>query len=229
MTITSLRPPVPFDLGWVESMNPNDRILRGPTYAMAKRVMDMLVVIVTLPLWLPLLGLSALLLKLESPRDPVLFVQMRPGRGGRLFRLLKFRTMITGAPEMKEKLTGGNGRYWQDQKIEGDPRVTRVGRWLRRSSLDELPQLVNILRGEMSMVGPRPTVATAESYKLWQTERFNVLPGLTGLWQVCARGKTSFDERQRLDILYVKHRCLRLDLQILIRTVPAVLSGRGAY
>ena len=116
-----------------------------------------------------------------------------------------------------------------DFKLADDPRVTRVGDFLRRTSLDEAPQIWNIIRGDMSLVGPRPTSFPAQTYDLWHTERLEVVPGLTGLWQIGGRGEIDFDDRVRLDIAYVRNRSLRLDLSILIRTLPAVLSQRGAY
>jgi lipopolysaccharide/colanic/teichoic acid biosynthesis glycosyltransferase len=142
--------------------------------------------------------------------------------------MLKFRTMVPDAEELKEQLWHLNELEWPDFKITNDPRVTRPGRLLRRTSLDELPQLLNVLAGTMSLVGPRPTGATPDQYRLWQTERLDVAPGVTGLWQLYGRATTVFDDRSRLDIAYVQRRSMALDLQILVRTIPAVLLQRGA-
>jgi lipopolysaccharide/colanic/teichoic acid biosynthesis glycosyltransferase len=192
-------------------------------------MMDLLLVILAAPLALPLLGLCALMIKLESPRDPVLFAQVRTGKGGRPFRMYKFRTMVVNAEGLKKELAHLNELQWPDFKITNDPRITRVGGFLRKTSLDESPQVLNVLRGEMSLVGPRPTSFSAQTYKLWHTERLDVQPGITGLWQIIGRGTSEFNDRLRLDIAYMERRCLWLDVQILFRTVTAVLEQRGAY
>ena len=154
---------------------------------------------------------------------------MRTGKGGRRFRMLKFRTMVPNAEVLKKELAHLNELQWPDFKITNDPRITRVGRILRKTSLDELPQLINVIRGEMSLVGPRPTSFAADTYDLWHTERLDVKPGLTGLWQIIGRGEMEFDERVRLDIEYIQRRCLRLDMQILAMTVLAVVQQRGRH
>jgi lipopolysaccharide/colanic/teichoic acid biosynthesis glycosyltransferase len=137
--------------------------------------------------------------------------------------------MVPNAEDLKRQLAHLNELQWPDFKITNDPRITRIGRFLRKTSLDELPQLFNVLKGEMSLVGPRPTSFSATTYSLWHTERLDVKPGLTGLWQIIGRGSIEFDDRLRLDIAYIKHRCLWLDIQILFHTVMAVLEQRGAY
>jgi lipopolysaccharide/colanic/teichoic acid biosynthesis glycosyltransferase len=143
--------------------------------------------------------------------------------------MFKFRTMVVGAHEMKAELADANVMSGPDFKLRDDPRVTPVGRFLRKTSLDEAPQLFNILLGDMSWVGPRPTSFAADTYDLWHTERLDVVPGLTGLWQVDGRGEIDFDDRVRMDIEYVRKRNLALDLFILLKTIPAVISQRGAY
>jgi lipopolysaccharide/colanic/teichoic acid biosynthesis glycosyltransferase len=185
-------------------------------------------VVLALPLLVPLMLLCMVLIKLDSPGGPIFFSQRRTGQGGRRFRLYKFRTMVPNAEEMKKQLAHLNELQWPDFKITNDPRITRVGRILRKTSLDELPQIINILLGDMSFVGPRPTSFAADTYDLWHTERLDVQPGLTGLWQIIGRGSTEFDERLRLDIAYMERRCLWLDIQILVRTFTAVLEQRGA-
>jgi lipopolysaccharide/colanic/teichoic acid biosynthesis glycosyltransferase len=214
---------------WLENFDPEKRLLRGKAYRVAKRIMDLTLVTLALPFLAPLFLLCALLVKLESPGGPIVFTQRRTGKGGRSFQMYKFRTMVPNAEELKKELAHLNELQWPDFKITNDPRVTRVGRFMRKTSLDELPQLLNVIRGEMSLVGPRPTSFAASTYELWQTERLDVLPGITGLWQLLGRASTEFDQRLRLDIAYMERRCIWLDIQILFRTIPAVLEKRGAH
>jgi lipopolysaccharide/colanic/teichoic acid biosynthesis glycosyltransferase len=142
--------------------------------------------------------------------------------------MYKFRTMVRNAEELKASLTHLNVLPPPDFKIIDDPRITRVGKFLRKTSLDELPQLVNLIRGDMSLVGPRPTSFSAATYQLWHTQRLEVTPGITGLWQVKGRNETTFDERLRLDAEYVRSMSFPLDLKILLWTVQSVLQGKGA-
>jgi len=206
----------------------NDRGRRERTYRIMKRALDIALCIAMLPVAIPILGICAALVKLTS-HGPIFFVQERTGRAGHRFKMLKFRTMVPGAAGMKAELAHRNIMGGPDFKLTDDPRVTRIGQLLRKTSLDEAPQLWNILRGDMSLVGPRPTSFEANTYDLWHTERLEVTPGLTGLWQIAGRGEIDFDDRVRLDIAYVRHRSLPLDISILLRTIPAVLSRRGAY
>lgn len=217
------------EMFWWQQYRPEKRLLRGKAYRKAKRMMDLTIIFATLVFVLPVLLLCALLIKLESPGGPVLFRQKRTGKGGRPFYIFKFRTMIPNAEEMKKELAHLNELQWPDFKIANDPRITRMGRILRKTSLDEMPQLLNVLRGEMSLVGPRPTSFLPETYQLWHTERLDVMPGITGLWQILGRGSMEFDERVRLDVAYVERRCLWLDFQILLRTFTVVLDQRGAH
>ncbi len=220
----------------VASPAPQDAraIVRRPThvfrrrYDRAKRALDLAACALLVPAALPVALTCALLVRLDSP-GPIFFRQQRTGKHGRRFPLFKFRTMVADAPARKRELMHLNHQSGPDFKIDDDPRITRVGRWLRRTSLDELPQLLNVLRGDMSLVGPRPTSFDASTYSLWHTERLEVLPGITGLWQVSGRSDVDFDERVRLDIEYVHNRSLLLDLKILVRTVGAVFGQRGAY
>jgi exopolysaccharide biosynthesis polyprenyl glycosylphosphotransferase len=197
----------------------------------AKRVLDVVGAALIVFLLLPLLLALAIAIKLES-RGPVLFRQVRAGRGGEPFGMLKFRTMYADAERRKPELLALNEmREGVMFKIRCDPRVTPVGRMLRRLSLDELPQLLNVLRGEMSLVGPRPLVlpeaeALAEA---WQVRRLDLRPGMTGAWQVAGRSNLTFREMVRLDYQYVAGWTLARDIEILAATVPAVLSGRGAW
>jgi lipopolysaccharide/colanic/teichoic acid biosynthesis glycosyltransferase len=171
--------------------------------------------------------LLALIIRLDSPGS-ILIAQERTGRDGRRFRMYKFRTMVRNAEELKAGLAHLNVLPPPDFKIPKDPRITRVGMILRQTSLDELPQLVNVLRGDMSLVGPRPTSFEPTTYSLWHTRRLEVTPGITGLWQLKGRNLTTFDERLRLDIEYIEHRSFWLDLKILLQTVPAVFRRSGA-
>jgi lipopolysaccharide/colanic/teichoic acid biosynthesis glycosyltransferase len=214
---------------WLRAIERRNVWLDGRAYRVAKRAMDVSLVVATAPLWAPLLAACAAAVKLSGRNAPVLFRQPRTGRGGRRFPMLKFRTMVPNAEELKKELAHLNELQWPDFKITSDPRITRVGRFLRKTSLDELPQLINVLRGEMSLVGPRPTSFDAATYHLWQSERLDVTPGLTGLWQILGRASTEFDERLRMDIAYIERRCLWLDVQILVRTITSVLARRGAH
>lgn len=200
----------------------------GATYHASKRALDLLLCILALPVLLPALLASALLVKLSS-RGPLFFVQERTGYGGRRFKMYKFRTMVPNAATMKEEIKAKTGIVGPDFKLVNDPRLTPLGSFIRRTSLDETPQIWNVMKGDMSLVGPRPTSFDVHTYDLWHTERLEALPGLTGLWQVGGRGQIDFDDRVRLDISYVRNRTLWLDISILLRTIPAVLTQRGAY
>lgn len=213
--------------GWMARCQLRPSVSRQ--YLATKRILDIVLGAAGLLVSLPIVVLAAIAIKLESPRGPVFFAQTRAGRAGRPFRLYKLRTMVPNAEQLKHELRHLNTRQWPDFKVDHDPRLLRVGRVLRASSIDELPQLVNVLRGNMTLVGPRPTSLSAQGFRPWQQERFEVKPGLTGLWQVYGRGEASFDYRARLDIAYVKHRSSALDLRILCLTISAVARGRGAY
>lgn len=175
-----------------------------------------------------LLGL-ALAIKLSSP-GPVLFVQKRTGYRGRLFGMFKFRTMVANAEELKESLRHLNkhGADAIDFKIDKDPRITRIGGFLRRSSLDELPNLINVVTGDMRLVGPRPTSFNAYRYKDTHLARLSIYPGITGLWQISGRSNIDFDQRVELDLSYIANQSLLLDLKILLKTPFKVFSGHGA-
>ncbi|MBP7593327.1 MAG: sugar transferase [Chloroflexi bacterium] len=211
------------------SISPEKALFPGQSYLFMKRVMDLTLIVLSMPVWLMIIGTCALLVKLDSPGGPVFFKQWRTGKDGNRFQIYKFRTMVPNAEQIKQDLMHLNELQWPDFKITSDPRITRVGQVLRKTSLDELSQLLNVIRGEMSIVGPRPTSFKPETYALWQTERLDVLPGITGLWQVIGRGSMEFDERVRLDIAYIERQCLWLDFLILINTATAVVSQRGAY
>jgi lipopolysaccharide/colanic/teichoic acid biosynthesis glycosyltransferase len=213
---------------WIKRFDPTKRLLSDRGYYLAKRAFDLVIVVLAMPFWLPLIGIIALLIRITSPGASPVFAQARTGRGGRRFQMLKFRSMVPDAEALKEKYAHLNELQWPDFKITNDPRITKVGRFLRKTSLDELPQLFNVLKGEMSLVGPRPTSFGAETYQLWQTERLDVIPGITGLWQVFGRARLEFDDRLRLDIAYIERASIWLDINILIQTVIAVFKQRGA-
>jgi len=199
-----------------------------PGYERAKRLFDLAVCLLLLPAALAVVALCALSVLVCDGR-PVFFRQDRTGRGGRRFRMYKFRTMVPNAAELKADLAALNQLSGPDFKVENDPRITRLGAILRKTSLDEMPQLLNVLRGEMSLVGPRPTSFEASTYDLWHTERLEVAPGITGLWQVSGRSDVDFDDRVRLDIEYLERRDFWFDLWILFRTVAVLVQQRGAY
>jgi len=201
----------------------------GRTALVVKRAMDIAGAIIGLVLGAPALAVIALAIRIDSA-GPTLFAQTRVGQGGTAFRMLKFRSMRAGSEEELEKLRSLNESDGPTFKMRDDPRVTRVGRVLRRHSLDELPQLWNVLRGEMSLVGPRPPIPDeVAEYQDWHLRRLEVRPGLTGLWQVSGRSLLSFDEQVLLDIHYVENWSLWLDLQILLRTLPQVALADGAF
>ncbi len=225
----------------VDSLDQRER------YYLVKRVLDITLAGLALIVLAPVMLAIALVVKVDST-GPVLFKQKRAGArlrriDGKLsleigtFEMLKFRSMVQNADQALHEAhvkafvegrlaSNGKGAAF---KLTDDPRVTRVGRILRRTSLDELPQLINVLRGEMSLVGPRPVpLYEVEHYDQWHRERLNALPGITGLWQVAGRCALGFDEMVRLDIDYVRRQSLGLDAKILVLTIPAVLSGRGA-
>lgn len=215
-------------INWWERLHPEDRRITGKAYHRIKRVFDFTCIVLALPLLLPLLMACALLIKLEAPREPVFFQQRRTGKDGRRFGMLKFRTMVPDAESIKQDLRHLNELPWPDFKIKNDPRITKSGHFLRKTSLDELPQIVNVLWGDMSIVGPRPTSFAPETYSLWQTARLDVLPGITGIWQIEGRGSMTFDERVALDIAYIERQSLTLDFMIILHTVNAVFHRRGA-
>jgi lipopolysaccharide/colanic/teichoic acid biosynthesis glycosyltransferase len=192
-----------------------------------KRGMDLVVAAGLLLLASPLLLLLAIAITLDSP-GPVFFAQERVGKGGRHFRLFKLRTMVVDAEKRRGELVSqSTDPGWL--KLDHDPRITRLGRWLRRLSLDELPQLWNVLRGEMSMVGPRPLIpAEDERVNEWARHRLDLTPGITGYWQVLGRTRIPFEEMVKLDYLYIMNWSLWEDVRLMLKTLPAVITGRGS-
>ncbi|URM26916.1 sugar transferase [Pseudomonas frederiksbergensis] len=199
------------------------------TLSRTNRVVACLGALVILLLLSPVLLGLALVIKFSSP-GPVMFVQKRTGYRGRLFGMYKFRTMVTNAEELKESLRHLNkhGADAIDFKIDNDPRITPIGGFLRRSSLDELPNLINVVSGDMRLVGPRPTSFNAYRYKDSHLARLSIYPGMTGLWQISGRSNIDFDQRVELDLSYIAEQSLLLDLKILLKTPFKVFSGHGA-
>jgi lipopolysaccharide/colanic/teichoic acid biosynthesis glycosyltransferase len=193
-----------------------------------RRGFDLLVLTLVAPIVVPLVVVLAIAVKLDSP-GPAFVRIRRLGRNGQVFELLKLRSMRRDADRMKESLKHLNTLPWPDFKIENDPRVTRVGRVIRRYSLDELPQLYNVLRGEMTLIGPRPCSVKLGDYALWQSERLDVTPGIAGRWQAEGRGRMDFAERCRLDIRQLRTSSLRLNVQLVLATIRSVFASRGAY
>jgi len=201
----------------------------GRIYCATKRLFDLTVALAGLALLLPLLPAVVVLIKLDSPGS-IFFRQKRVGQGGRLFTCYKFRSMVQDAEALKPHLAELNEATGPAFKIREDPRITAIGAFLRRSSLDEVPQLFNVLLGQMSIIGPRPQIPTeVELYEPWHCRRLEVKPGITCLWQVSGRSHIGFDEWMRLDLEYVRTRGWRTDLKILLRTLPAVIARKGAY
>jgi exopolysaccharide biosynthesis polyprenyl glycosylphosphotransferase len=216
------------DLGGVPLVGVRD-VGFGQRVRTVKRVIDMVGALLCLTVGGPVLGLIAAAIRLDS-RGPVIFRQTRVGANGKMFEMYKFRSMYEGAEQQLEEIRDLSEVDGPIFKMKDDPRVTRVGRILRRGSLDELPQLWNVLRGDMSLVGPRPPLPSEVSqYMEWQKKRLEVRPGMTGLWQVSGRSLLSFDDQCLLDIYYIENWSLWLDFKILARTVPEILFGNGAY
>jgi len=211
---------------WYESRRRHP-LINEITYRRIKRLLDISLCLITLPFVLPILGLCCLAIKLDSC-GPLFFLQERTGKGGRRFKMYKLRTMIANAESLKAEYMHLNELSYPDFKIREDPRITTVGSFLRKTSLDELPQIFNVLKGEMSWIGPRPTSFSAQTYSLWHTTRLDIVPGITGLWQILGRNELDFDKRLRLDIAYLRHQCLWLDIRILIRTIGCIFNGKGA-
>ena len=205
------------------------------TAQFVKRLIDILVVVIGGILLFPFMAIIALLIKIDSP-GPIIYKQKRIGQGGKPFYFYKFRSMHMNTEQLREVLQKEHNVDERLFKIKNDPRITRFGRFLRKTSIDELPQILNVLKGDMTLVGPRPLpradIMNAKDNpesQYWFKQRTNVLPGITGLWQIRGRSELSFQKMVRLDIYYVLNWSLKLDLEILIKTIPAILSGRGAY
>ena len=229
---------------WAKAGTPHGRALFGASQwlklltwrvviggsLLVKRCVDLSVAAVTLIIWSPLILLVIALIKLEDG-GPIFFRQMRVGLRGRTFGMWKFRSMVINADALKEKLLEQNEMQGGVTfKMKRDPRVTRIGKWIRKFSIDEVPQLWNVIIGDMSLVGPRPPVPReVREYSIEERQRLLARPGLTCFWQVAGRSEIDFAGQVRLDVEYIRSKSLRLDFLLLLKTIPAVLLGKGAY
>jgi len=204
-------------------------VRQSRVYEFFKRLLDLVAASIILVLLIPVIPAIAIMIKLDSPGS-VFFKQDRVGRFGKMFKFYKFRSMYREAEGRREEVETLNEQEGPVFKIRSDPRVTPVGNFLRRSSLDEIPQIFNVLKGEMSLVGPRPHLPReVEQYEKWHRLRLEVKPGITCLWQTLGRSQIAFDEWMNLDIEYLERRSVWTDLSILLKTIPAVMARRGAY
>lgn len=199
-------------------------------YRFAKRTLDIVLSACGLLFLSPLFVILAILIKLEDPRGKVFFKQIRVGKDETLFPMYKFRSMVSNAEELKKRLLAQNEVSGAMFKMKNDPRVTKVGRVLRKTSMDELPQLWNVLVGHMSLVGPRPALpAEVEEYTAYDKMRLAVTPGCTGLWQISGRSNIGFKEMVELDLTYIRHRSIAYDLKIIVKTARVLLGSKDAY
>ena len=197
-------------------------------YLVVKRVIDITVSILGLIILSPLLLLVAILIKFES-KGPIIFTQKRVGFKGNEFNMLKFRSMVVNAEELKDKLKNNNEMSGPMFKMKNDPRVTKIGRFIRKTSIDELPQLINVLKGEMSLVGPRPSLPSeVKQFKPWMLKRLEVKPGLTCCWQIMGRNNIDFEEWMKLDIKYVEKRSVLLDIKLIYKTFFVLFGDENA-
>lgn len=199
------------------------------SYLAAKRVFDIAISVIGLIVLFPFFLLLIVAIKLDSS-GPVFFVQERSGYKGKTFKMYKFRSMVVDAEQCLKMLEDKNEVSGHMFKIKKDPRVTRVGKLIRKTSIDEFPQLLNVLKGDMSIVGPRPPIPReVVKYKAWHNLRLSVRPGLTGLWQISGRNNLGFDEMVRLDLKYIRERSFRYDVKIILRTIPVLFGDSKAY
>ncbi|AFC32983.1 Sugar transferase [Paenibacillus mucilaginosus 3016] len=199
-------------------------------YLAMKRMIDIVGAIVGLVITAPLFIILAILIKLEDPKGPVFFKQQRVGKNEALFHMFKFRSMVSNAEELLAQLLSQNEVSGHMFKMKNDPRITRIGRFIRKTSLDELPQLWNVLRGDMSLVGPRPPLPReVKEYSNYHKQRLSVTPGCTGLWQVSGRSQLGFEEMVELDLKYIANRNLFFDIKIILKTVKVLLGSKDAF
>ncbi|MFW6389745.1 MAG: sugar transferase [Halanaerobiales bacterium] len=200
------------------------------SYLITKRIIDIIGAITGLVLFAPLFLIISILIKLEDSKGSVIFVQERCGKNGNTFKFYKFRSMVHNAEELLEEIQHKNEMNGPVFKIKDDPRITKVGRFIRKTSIDELPQLVNVLKGEMSLVGPRPPLPReVEEYTLYEMQRLLVKPGLTCIWQVSGRNNVEFEEWMEMDLQYIKERNLWMDIKLIVKTLPAFLGDENAH
>lgn len=207
-----------------------DQIEKRILYHFFKRLFDELLSIIAIILLIPVFVVTAILIKIEDPHGPIFYSQIRIGKNNRPFRMYKFRSMVTNADERLKTLLDQNDVEGAMFKMKSDPRVTRVGRIIRKYSIDELPQLLNVIKGDMALVGPRPPLEReVRSYTEYDKQRLLVVPGCTGLWQVSERNKVGFHEMVKLDIIYINNASLRFDLLILLKTIWIMFIPNNAY
>lgn len=198
-------------------------------YFVIKRVIDIVLAAIGLLVFSPIMLIVVIAIKLEDFKGPVLFSQERVGKLGEIFKMYKFRSMYVDAEQRLQELQHLNEQTGPVFKIKDDPRITKVGKFIRKTSLDELPQLVNVLRGEMSIVGPRPALPReVKQYNAYQKQRLLVKPGITCIWQVSGRNNIGFDEWMELDLEYIKNQSLGLDIKLILQTIPALLGDCNA-
>lgn len=207
-----------------------DKLNHQYAYRFVKRLFDIIASAIALVLLSPLLLIIAICVKVDDPKGSVFYTHDRVGKDGRIFKMIKFRSMVSNADQLLAKLQSQNDVNGAMFKLKNDPRITRVGRVIRKYSLDELPQLLNVIAGQMSIVGPRPPlVSEVAQYTDYDKQRLMVTPGATGMWQVGGRNDVDFDEMVRLDLTYITHRSIWLDLKIMFETVKIMIKPNGAY
>ncbi|PFZ34350.1 sugar transferase [Bacillus wiedmannii] len=207
-----------------------EEIDRNGTYLCMKRFIDILTSLFGLILLSPILLIVALLIKLEDPRGPILFKQVRIGKSEKEYGMYKFRSMVTDAEDQLKDLLQHNEVSGAMFKMKDDPRVTKIGKFIRKTSIDELPQLLNVLKGDMSLVGPRPPLPReVKEYTSYDKQRLLVTPGCTGIWQVTDRNSVGFKEMVELDLIYIKNRSLGLDIKLILKTVLVLFGSKNAF
>lgn len=212
-----------------ESIYTNTDIKKSLVYDFTKRFVDIIFSLLSIIILLPLMLIIAMIIKIDS-KGSVFFIQQRCGKDGKVFKMYKFRSMIKDADKLKKKLINKNEADGPVFKMRDDPRITKIGKFIRKTSIDELPQLFNILKGDMSIVGPRPPIVNeVDTYNDYEMQRLLVKPGLTCYWQISGRSNISFDDWVRLDIKYINERSLWVDTKIFFKTIPVVLKCDGAY
>ncbi|SFD09880.1 exopolysaccharide biosynthesis polyprenyl glycosylphosphotransferase [Bacillus sp. UNCCL81] len=199
-------------------------------YLITKRLMDLIGAILGLLLLLPVFIVVAIFIKLEDPKGPVFFYQTRVGKNGKEFKMYKFRSMVTDAEERLKELLKYNEVSGAMFKMKDDPRITNIGRFIRKTSIDELPQFINVLLGDMSLVGPRPPLPReVDEYTDYDKQRLLVTPGCTGLWQVSARNSVGFDEMVQLDLTYINNRSIIYDIKVILKTIGVLFGSNNAF
>ncbi|WP_281658721.1 sugar transferase [Halobacillus sp. Cin3] len=207
-------------------MNKNE----SKSYFFTKRSIDIVFSLLALLVLFPFFLIICIIIKLEDSKGPILFSQVRVGKKNKHFRMYKFRSMVSNAEELKEKLMEQNEAEGPVFKIKDDPRVTNIGRFIRKTSIDELPQLINVLKGDMSLVGPRPPLPQeVEQYSAYEKQRLDVTPGLTCYWQVSGRSNIGFKEWVELDLKYIKNRSIIVDFKLIMKTVIVLFGSKDAY